>query len=113
MRGDVDSEQSSDENSFPFLIDNPRPEGVLGDERAAYETLCRGEEIIPKRSSSPELTCRYVNHDYQLLIAPVKQELVAVNPHIWLFHDVITDRQIEIMKILAYPKVTALLNWIY
>ena len=40
-----------------------------------------------------------------LRIAPVKEELVYDDPPIWLYHDVITENQVEIMKSLALPKL--------
>ena len=44
-----------------------------------------------------------------LKIAPVKEEQMFDNPAIWLYHDVITEKQIQRMKYLAEPKVRALL----
>ena len=41
-------------------------------------------------------------------IAPVKEELVFDQPPIWLYHDVITESQVERMKSLAEPKVNKL-----
>lgn len=40
-----------------------------------------------------------------LKIAPVKEEQMFDNPAIWLYHDVITEKQIQRMKYLAEPKV--------
>jgi hypothetical protein len=40
-----------------------------------------------------------------LIIAPVKEEKVYEKPDIWIYYDVITDKQIEMMKTLGYPKV--------
>ena len=36
---------------------------------------------------------------------PIKKELVSRNPYIVLFHDVISDQDIESIKKIAYPKV--------
>ena len=92
---------------LPFLK-NPRPDYDFGYDRNAYERLCRGDPHILK---SHHLSCRYVNHDYQLLIAPVKEELIYEDPPIWIFHDVITVDQIRTMKDLAFPKVLYYVNW--
>ena len=60
--------------------------------------------ISSKRLS--KLKCRYItNSNPFLLIGPVKQEEMFDNPAIWVFHDVVTDSQIELMKTLALPKV--------
>ena len=40
-----------------------------------------------------------------MLIAPVKEEIVFDNPTIWVYHDVVTDKQIETFKKLGGPKV--------
>jgi prolyl 4-hydroxylase len=52
-----------------------------------------------------KLKCRYINYHPFLYIAPVKEEIVFDDPKMWLYHDVITDKQIETMKRLAFPKV--------
>jgi len=49
-----------------------------------------------------------VNHNPLLIIAPVKEEKVFEKPDIWLYHDVITEKQINMMKNLGYPKVDIL-----
>ena len=73
----------------------------FGFDRLAYEKLCRNE--IKKTS---QLYCRYINYDYQLLIGPIKEELINEDPPIWIYHDVISDKQIEMMKTLAMSNVT-------
>jgi prolyl 4-hydroxylase len=52
-----------------------------------------------------KLKCRYINYHPSLLISPVKEEIAFDNPKIWLYHDVITERQIETFKKLGAPKV--------
>ena len=100
-------EQNGNEDD-PFVFKNERLPSVLGEERDMYEALCRGDEEIQKISykRAHKLHCRYITNDHAyLLIGPVKQEQVFDAPAIWLFHDVITDSQIEIMKALALPKL--------
>ncbi len=98
------SDEAVDIRSF-YDFKNPRPVHLLGKERDNYEALCRNEEIemSPKRQS--QLKCRYIDHHPILKIAPVKEELVYDDPPIWVYYDVITDKQIEIMKSLAFPKL--------
>ncbi|RNA10195.1 prolyl 4-hydroxylase subunit alpha-2 [Brachionus plicatilis] len=87
----------------PYIFKNPRPEHALGLERDVYEALCRGDPIPGKVSKN--LYCRYASYHPMLKIAPVKEELINDNPKIWLYHEIITENQIEIMKNLARPKL--------
>lgn len=57
-----------------------------------------------------KLKCRLVDHHPLLKIAPVKEEQVFDRPPIWLYHDVITEEQIDRMKYLAGPKVRIVKN---
>ena len=57
-----------------------------------------------------KLKCRYINYHPSLLIAPVKEEIVFDNPTIWVYHDVVTDKQIETFKKLGGPKVNQSYN---
>lgn len=66
-------------------------------------------KISPKRLS--KLKCRYLNNSPLLLIGPIKEEQVFDDPAIWQYHDVITEKQLNIMKTLAYPKVNILKNY--
>ena len=91
---------------LPYLF-NPKPTYNYSFNQYEYEALCRGDY---NQKKSLKLTCRYSNHAYELLIAPVKEELIHENPHIWIFHDVITDKQIEIMKNKAISNVCFFLN---
>lgn len=43
-----------------------------------------------------------------MLLAPVKVEEFYLNPYIVLFHDVISDKEIEIVKQISIPKVGSL-----
>ncbi|CAF0718005.1 unnamed protein product [Brachionus calyciflorus] len=98
-----DNGDNLDLSNNPFVFKNPRPEHVLGSEREIYESLCRGD-YKPSRKQK-NLHCRYISYNPLLKIAPVKEELVHDKPKIWLYHDVITEKQIEIMKELATPKL--------
>ena len=101
------SEHPNEKIRIPYIL-NPRPEYNLDFDQYEYESQCRGDYIQKREKST--LTCRYANHDYQLLIAPVKEELVNEDPHIWIYHDVFTDKQIETLKMLTLPKVYLFLN---
>ena len=56
-----------------------------------------------------KLKCRYVNHNPFLIIGPIKEEQLHRNPDIWLYYDVITNEQIQIMKSMALPRVSLIL----
>jgi prolyl 4-hydroxylase len=59
---------------------------------------------MPSRAKN--LKCSYLtNGNPFLLIGPIKQEEVFDKPQIWVYYDVITNKQIEIFKKLAFPKV--------
>ena len=59
---------------------------------------------ISKQYAS-QLKCSYATYDPYLIIGPVKQELLYLDPLVIMFHDVITDKQIETMKKLSTAKV--------
>jgi hypothetical protein len=105
-KGDNNETQSQavDIQSF-YDFKNPRPEHALGKERDNYEALCRNEEMEMSTLRQSKLKCRYIGYHPLLKIAPVKEELVYDEPPIWVYHDVITDKQIDIMKNLAFPRL--------
>jgi len=86
------------------LKERKKREDDLGEERAHYEQLCRGEEFISEEERS-KLMCRYSTgkHLY-MLIGPVKEEEVYLKPRIVIYHDIISDSEIETIKSLATPR---------
>lgn len=61
---------------------------------------------LPEEISS-KLKCRYVTHNNSfLLIAPFKVEEAYHKPNIWIFHDVMSDSEIETIKKLSLPRVS-------
>lgn len=75
-------------------------------ERRNYEMLCRGE-IKPHIKITSQLKCRYVtNRSPFLKIAPLKLEEASLDPYIVVYHDVIYDSEIEIIKQMAKPRVS-------
>ncbi|KAL1448714.1 hypothetical protein WDU94_003639, partial [Cyamophila willieti] len=72
-----------------------------------YQKLCQGQlERSPKDLSL--LKCYYKRHSGSqfLLIGPVKVEQLNLDPEILLFHDILTENQIEAIKISAAPHMT-------
>lgn len=92
------------EETVNILKERQRREDDLGEERVHYEQLCRGEEFIPEAERS-KLMCRYYfgKHLY-LLIGPVKEEEVYLDPRIVLYHDIVSDNEIATIKELATPR---------
>lgn len=85
----------------------PKPLKVLKRERIAafenYERLCRGERIKTPFEES-QLHCRYTsNNNSYLLLQPFKEEQLSLDPEILVYHDVISDKDMELFKELAVP----------
>lgn len=75
-------------------------------ERQMYEKLCRGE-VKPEPQLLAKLKCRYVTEKSPFLtIAPLKLEEASLNPYIVVYHDVIYDDEIELIKRMAKPRVS-------
>lgn len=102
LRGDDGSDEldnSVDDavNSFGrHLYDTP--------ERQLYESLCRNE-LQPDPKLQAKLHCRYVTNTSPFLkIAPLKLEEAYLQPYIVIYHDVIFDSEIELLKKMAKPR---------
>lgn len=79
-------------------------------ERQMYEKLCRGE-VAPEPYVLAKLKCRYVTEISPFLtIAPLKLEEASLKPYIVVYHDVIYDDEIELIKQMAKPRVS-LMNY--
>ena len=79
-------------------------EDELGEERVHYEQLCRGEEFVSVAEKS-KMMCRYNfgKHDF-LRIGPLKEEEVFLSPRIVLFHNFLTNSEVETIKSMATPR---------
>ncbi|XP_068632631.1 prolyl 4-hydroxylase subunit alpha-2-like [Battus philenor] len=79
-------------------------ETYIGYDRRMYESLCRGEIDIPGVISK-RLRCSYLtkNHPF-LLLAPIKVEQIYIEPDVFLYHQVISDEEIEQIKSMAKPR---------
>ncbi|XP_067938123.1 prolyl 4-hydroxylase subunit alpha-1-like isoform X1 [Watersipora subatra] len=77
-----------------------------GAEFKTYEALCRGEDVKPNPYVH-KLRCFYTTSgDHPLLmLAPVKVEEFYLDPYIVLYHDVISDKEIKVMKEISTPKL--------
>nr|XP_053628395.1 prolyl 4-hydroxylase subunit alpha-1-like isoform X1 [Cherax quadricarinatus]XP_053628396.1 prolyl 4-hydroxylase subunit alpha-1-like isoform X1 [Cherax quadricarinatus]XP_053628397.1 prolyl 4-hydroxylase subunit alpha-1-like isoform X1 [Cherax quadricarinatus]XP_053628398.1 prolyl 4-hydroxylase subunit alpha-1-like isoform X1 [Cherax quadricarinatus]XP_053628399.1 prolyl 4-hydroxylase subunit alpha-1-like isoform X1 [Cherax quadricarinatus]XP_053628401.1 prolyl 4-hydroxylase subunit alpha- len=72
-------------------------------ERRAYERLCRGEGSVP-HSISKKLDCFYKHGPSDFLrISPVKTEVVHIDPTVSIYYDILSDKEIAVIKELATP----------
>ncbi|XP_026315822.1 prolyl 4-hydroxylase subunit alpha-2-like [Hyposmocoma kahamanoa] len=69
-----------------------------------YYELCRGEINISSVNTS-KLQCVYLKRSPFLMLAPIKMEMLLMNPVVVLFHDVLANSEIEIMKMIAGTKL--------
>ncbi|XP_026315825.1 prolyl 4-hydroxylase subunit alpha-1-like [Hyposmocoma kahamanoa] len=72
-----------------------------------YRKACRGETKIVN-DVAKRLKCKYLsgNHPY-LKLAPVKLEELYLDPDVYMFHDVISDHEIEHIKVISEPRVSS------
>jgi len=111
-RGD---DASLDSKTQPFSTGNlnlKKPIDHLP-ERDAYEMLCRGERLLDL-DMERQLRCRYVTDGVAFLrLQPVKEEEAYLNPRIVIYHDVLSDAEIETVKKMAQPRVNEKLKQKY
>lgn len=69
-----------------------------------YESLCRKEETHKNRNNY-KLRCFYMRHHPFLYFNPIKSEEVNWSPRMYLFHDVMTEDQINTVKRVAKTKL--------
>jgi prolyl 4-hydroxylase len=73
-------------------------------EREVYEKLCRGE--FTKNITMESETYCYLKQDRPFLkLAPVKVEILRYEPLVVVFHEVISDYEISVVKELATPRL--------
>ena len=83
------------------------PAAVGNRERAMYERLCRGEEPPMDEGYRARLGCRlHRGHHPYLLLGPHKEETVFLRPRIVVYHDVLSDEDIRVIKGIATPRVS-------
>ena len=71
-----------------------------------FSVKCRGEKLLDDKVAA-RLKCRYTTGRHPFLkIQPVKVEEAALKPYIVVYHEVISDDEIETVKKLAQPRVT-------
>lgn len=102
-----EQQKRGDDGDVPLqksFTENLAPQENLP-ERQIYEKLCRGENMLSNKVEQ-ELKCRYVtNGNPFLLLQPLKQEEAFKRPWIVIYYDVVSDREIEVIKHLATPRL--------
>ncbi|XP_014363385.2 prolyl 4-hydroxylase subunit alpha-1-like [Papilio machaon] len=84
--------------------EDSKPMSYLSKERKVYEALCRGEIEIPSEMSR-RLKCSYLTENHPFLkLAPIKMEQMYIDPDIVVFHQVLSDDEIEHIKDMAKPR---------
>ena len=74
---------------------------VFYDRALLYFQFC-----LQSRIERDKLTCFYNRNPLTQLLKPVKVEMLNLDPDLYLFHDIITDSEIEHVKKLAKPQVS-------
>ncbi|EDO36263.1 predicted protein [Nematostella vectensis] len=86
-------------------IEDDGDDELSREEMAEYTRLCRPNSQTRLPSSNKQLTCSYLNKHPGLKLKPVAMEIVSVNPQITLFHNVLSEMEIEQMLELARPRL--------
>lgn len=69
-----------------------------------YQQMCRND--VPQDPKVvATLRCRYKTNSPFLKLAPLKYEEASLSPYIVVFHEVLADSEIDVIKKLAKPKV--------
>ncbi|MFH4982414.1 hypothetical protein AB6A40_009123 [Gnathostoma spinigerum] len=89
---------------LPPLVNIRHDGGLEHTERDIYEALCRNEVPMSSKALS-RLYCYYKMDRPYLRLAPIKVEIVHLNPMAVLFHQVMSDEEAKIIEMLAIPKV--------
>ncbi|KAM4567186.1 prolyl 4-hydroxylase subunit alpha-3 [Odontesthes bonariensis] len=81
-----------------------RPTATYLRTRDTYERLCQTQGSQPIHFENPRLFCDFfTNNNPTLLLRPVKREVMSLRPRVVLYHDFITDKEVEDVKRLAQP----------
>jgi prolyl 4-hydroxylase len=72
-----------------------------------YQQVCRKSDPFPSKLHK-YLKCHYYDdhHHPRLVLQPVKLEIAFVKPTLYIFHDFVSDKEIERLKELASPRVS-------
>nr|XP_056714804.1 prolyl 4-hydroxylase subunit alpha-3 [Euleptes europaea] len=96
-----DSSESGEET--PAL---QRPNVTHLETRDMYEKLCQSLGSQPTQYRQAGLCCSYeANGNPQLVLQPLKREVIHQRPYVALYHDFVSDSEAEKIKELAAPRL--------
>lgn len=96
-------EAEIEQHDYPF--DHVIPEENDDYHQLLYEAVCRGTAKASPRQMAP-FRCRFVTNKSPFLkIAPLKLEEISLDPYIVLYHDVMYDAEIDVIKSMSKSKV--------
>ncbi|XP_055380990.1 prolyl 4-hydroxylase subunit alpha-1-like [Condylostylus longicornis] len=97
VRGDT-----GDSNVFRESLNVEKLENL---DHLNYEKLCRGD-ITPTPTELRSMKCYYIHNNVPFLrIAPIKVEVANKSPRLLIFHDVITDSEIDKVIEIGKPRL--------
>uniref|UniRef100_A0ACB8FF01 Uncharacterized protein n=1 Tax=Sphaerodactylus townsendi TaxID=933632 RepID=A0ACB8FF01_9SAUR len=97
----LDSSESGEE--APVL---QRPNVTHLETRDIYEQLCQSLGAQPTQYQQARLYCSYeANGDPQLILRPMKREIIHHQPYVALYHDFVSDSEGQKIKELATPRL--------
>uniref|UniRef100_A0A914BYM0 procollagen-proline 4-dioxygenase n=1 Tax=Acrobeloides nanus TaxID=290746 RepID=A0A914BYM0_9BILA len=99
----LSDEHKSDLHDLP-PIKNVRDTRYDIEEREVYEKLCRGKFERDLEMES-KVYCYYKKDRDFLKLAPFKVEILRFEPLVVIFHEVVSDYEISIVKQLATPRL--------
>jgi prolyl 4-hydroxylase len=71
-------------------------------EMILFSQVCRGN-ITKSFKEQSKLKCRYVSHSFYTKLVKSKVEEFNLKPYIVAFHDVVSDQEVEVLKIIGKP----------
>jgi len=103
------SKNESDDGKVPLdetIIELEKTSTLEETEMETYKALCRGEKRMSEKTQSG-LLCFYLNTRQipYLKLMRFKVEEAFKKPQIVMFHDFLSDSEIEVVKTLAEPKL--------
>ncbi|KAL5282865.1 P4HA2 family protein [Megaselia abdita] len=109
LRDANENTKRGDDGSADITLSNVKMEihknpSIRHTENSVYEMLCRGD-LKQTPAQQRELVCKYVTNNVPFLkIAPLKLEEANKSPYIVIYHEVMYDKEIEVVKNLAKPR---------
>jgi prolyl 4-hydroxylase len=107
MLAEQNQQRKGDEgtDAVPVTFKNERQldEYRSSPEFQAYEALCRGEDVVPNPDAH-KLTCQYKRHHPIFYLAPLREETMFLDPRIVVYHQLMTDTEIALIKEMAQPR---------